>query len=60
MSTTPNHTPVQFNLSSGRRIRLTLEEWRELRMLIAESTVAPPKLAALPVQRIAPDLSKVK
>ena len=60
MSTIPKHTSIQFNLSSGRRVRFTLEEWRELRMLFAEGVPMPPKLAALPVQRITPDLSKVK
>jgi hypothetical protein len=60
MSTLRKHTWIQFKLSTGRRIRFTLEEWRELRMLFFEGTPVPPKPVALPVQRITPDLSKVK
>ena len=61
MSTTAKHTPVQFNLSSGRHIRLTLREWRELRMLISEGVPALPKPAPVPApQLVQPDLTRVK
>jgi len=61
MATTPKHTPVQFNLTSGRHIRLTLEEWRELRMLISEGAPALPKPTAAPApQLVQPDLTRVK
>jgi hypothetical protein len=60
MRTISKGTSIQFNLSTGRRVRFTLEEWRELRMLFAGGALVPPKPAALPVQRITPDLSKAK